>query len=467
MTDNLQGQQLIHNLLEDVDDFHEKGKAYQLLEAYFGGLPIETLRPLLRNHDKRIQFEAVWVASELGYNAHSLVDDIISLLHEDDLDVQNQSLEIIMACSVANKIEYFVHVVRALQHYDENIRNTAMRLVSNANNAQLEVSIRSDEFSDNLHKRGLQHLLQIDTLSFGQVLNLLNDENPLLKRYGAMATKKLYQKFPTLIESAISSDDADIRQFILGVCFTAKSDSLFIYIVRTLESHDERMRLTAMHFISNAFVSKIQAALPLLNASVPSDNLHKQELQRLINENTLEHQRILEMLNSEKSLVQKYGAIAAIKLNDKFPDLIAVASLSINTDVCKVVLRECAFSENEKNFLNVVRALNNNNDNIKFLAMELIYKAYLSQFEVSIQLLGSSYFDKLHKKGLNKLLNINNLSYQEIVNMIKAKELLIRMYGVIAAKRLVNKFPKLIKQLIFDLDDDLYSFFLDTSRKIW
>lgn len=42
---------LIGELLADPAGFKERGRPYQLLEEYFAGLSVETLRPLLRHDD--------------------------------------------------------------------------------------------------------------------------------------------------------------------------------------------------------------------------------------------------------------------------------------------------------------------------------------------------------------------------------------------------------------------------------
>ena len=72
--------QLIQELHADPRGFADGGRAYQLLQMYFKGAPLDTLRPPLRSEDFLIQREAVWVASELGIQAFPLLDDVLRLI---------------------------------------------------------------------------------------------------------------------------------------------------------------------------------------------------------------------------------------------------------------------------------------------------------------------------------------------------------------------------------------------------
>jgi hypothetical protein len=54
------GNPLIGELLADPAAFQERGRAYQLLEEYFAGLPVQTLRPLLQHTDTLVKYAAVW-----------------------------------------------------------------------------------------------------------------------------------------------------------------------------------------------------------------------------------------------------------------------------------------------------------------------------------------------------------------------------------------------------------------------
>src|SRR5687767_5767707 len=115
MKDNSLGERLIQELLANSTRFHQCGKAYELLQEYFNGLSLDTLRPLLANNNRMVRRAALWVTSELGVGGRSLIHDVIPLLNDDDRYVQYHVLEIIMVCSFAENVDEFVHVVRSLE----------------------------------------------------------------------------------------------------------------------------------------------------------------------------------------------------------------------------------------------------------------------------------------------------------------------------------------------------------------
>ena len=140
--DNSLGEKLIEELLADPVRFAEKGRANKLLDEYFRGFPLRTLRPLLTNNNRTVQYEAVWIVSELGRQGSSLIFDIIPFLKNSDRSIRYEALESVMVFSEGENFGEFLHVVKSMQSDDEVIRVLAMYLVSNANNMQLQSVIQ-------------------------------------------------------------------------------------------------------------------------------------------------------------------------------------------------------------------------------------------------------------------------------------------------------------------------------------
>jgi hypothetical protein len=206
-------------LLSDSARFFEHGRAYQLLQEYFAGFPVETLRPLLGNNDSMVRRAAVWVASELGRNAQSLIRDAVPLINDNDRYIRYHALEIVMVCSFGENVHEFVHVVRALESDDEVIRVLAMRLVSNAHDQQLEAAVRRASSLGPLcerHETCLSDLLEAERVTPLDIVALLDHEQPLARRYGAIAAKRLSHNFPAVLDHALSNADPDVRQFFHG-----------------------------------------------------------------------------------------------------------------------------------------------------------------------------------------------------------------------------------------------------------
>jgi HEAT repeat protein len=213
------GQELTAELVDDSKRFFESGKAYQLLQEFFNGFSLEMLRSLLPSNDLYVRRTAVWIVSELGSGGCELIEEVLQLRNDKDRYVQYHVLEIIAVCALGKEDGAFAHVVRSLESDDEVLRSLAMRLVSKAQIAQLKSTLETFDLSlesDRPHAKGLLDLADSGLLEERDVLKMLNDTNPIVRKYGAMAAKRLQQQLPALIVRASESTDADIRKFAQG-----------------------------------------------------------------------------------------------------------------------------------------------------------------------------------------------------------------------------------------------------------
>ena len=210
------GQRMIRELLDDPIEFNKRGRAYQLLQQYFDGFPSETLRPLLRSHDAMVQRAAVFVVSELGADACHLANDVVPLTASTDRYLKYLALEVVAVCSQGEATNTFAHVVQSLRSDDDVVRGLAMRLVANANAQQLRAALgffQTPASSDRLDEHGLSVLLEGESVQPGEIRRMLDHSEPLLRKYGAMAAKRLMKAFPELLVTATSIEDQDVRQF--------------------------------------------------------------------------------------------------------------------------------------------------------------------------------------------------------------------------------------------------------------
>jgi len=216
MIDQPTGDQLINELLADPVDFDRRGTAYQLLQAYFHGLPVETLRPLLLHRNGLVRRAAMFVASELGHGARALIHDVVPLIRDLDPHIRWYAIESVMASSSSGAdADQFGYVIQELENEDDSMRRLAMRLVSNANQTQIEVcSQRCGPIgSGALHEQGLLILLKGDSVDRNDVLRMLGAPDPLTRKYGAIAAKRLFNKCPQLLKDAALSTDHDVNRF--------------------------------------------------------------------------------------------------------------------------------------------------------------------------------------------------------------------------------------------------------------
>ncbi|MFA6095082.1 MAG: hypothetical protein WC757_04335 [Candidatus Paceibacterota bacterium] len=210
------GEKLISELLANPDKFYKQGKAYKLLQEYFHGLPLATLKPLLSHSSGNVRGTAVFVASELGDKAKCLIQEVIPLINDPDKKIQWGALESVMVCSTGTDVEKFIFVVKGLESNDNSICRLAMRLISNAVLSQLEagfkLSYTLSPFSKQ-HEHGLSVLLRGNSISEADIISMLKNPEPLNRVYGAIAAKRLFRHYPNLLEIASSSLDSKISRF--------------------------------------------------------------------------------------------------------------------------------------------------------------------------------------------------------------------------------------------------------------
>lgn len=210
------GNALIAELLSDPEAFKQRGRAYQLLDEYFSGLPVETLRPLLSHQNVYVQHAAVWVASELGAQAAPVLDDSLPMITSDDRFLSYHALEIAIVCAVGDLCDRFVRVPVALESSDDVIRRLAMRLMSRADAAQLEAAAKAAEQNglSETHRTGMKLLAAGDTAGVDDIKEMLASDSALARSYGAVAAKRLAGKHPTLLDIAAGLDDPHIARFV-------------------------------------------------------------------------------------------------------------------------------------------------------------------------------------------------------------------------------------------------------------
>lgn len=218
MNTTFPGNPLIGELLADPAAFKQRGRAYQLLEEYFEGLPMDTLRPLLAHKDILVKHAAVWVASELGHQACTLLDEVTPLIASDDRFLSYHALEVTIVCAIGDYVDRFIRVPQALESNDDVIRSLAMRLLTRADQTQLEAAARLAETetigsSSDVHRRGLSLLSTCESRDPDDVRRMLLEDDSIARMYGAIAAKRLRQRCPELLRMAAALSDASVSRF--------------------------------------------------------------------------------------------------------------------------------------------------------------------------------------------------------------------------------------------------------------
>lgn len=209
-------QVLQRRLLENPEQFESRGEGNAMLKEHFDGAPVALLRPLLRHESTSVRATAMFVANELGVGAAELIEDVIPLINDSDAHIQWDALESVMVCSVGANADKFVHVLRELENSSSSICRLAMRLVSNANDSQIDAGIRLvDELRPRqvAHQKGLSVLANLTEGGSVEAIELLNDTNDLIQKYGAVIAKRRLTQSPELIQHAIKSKNDCVSRF--------------------------------------------------------------------------------------------------------------------------------------------------------------------------------------------------------------------------------------------------------------
>lgn len=209
----LMGNLLIEELYEDPEKFIERGRSYQLLQTYFDGYPIETLRPLLQSDNESINRAATFVISELGDQACDLLDEVIPLLSRKNRRIKCEVLESIMVCSTGEKAKHFIHIAQSLEREEKVVRKLAMRFVYRASSSQIKAVLKLLKPSS-LHYKGLSKLLKSSALTINEITDMLRSNEALLRRYATIIAIKNSDQNSELIKDSVLNSDQDILEFI-------------------------------------------------------------------------------------------------------------------------------------------------------------------------------------------------------------------------------------------------------------
>lgn len=200
------GEKLIEELLADPEPFFEAGRGYDLLQEYFRGLPLDTLRPLLRSPDYPVQRVASFILTELGSKAVEVVEDALPLLALHDRNLSYDVLESIAVCSEYAHPEWLIHLAETLESDDDVLAKLAMFLLSQVSTSELAAA--RDAATKPAHREGLDALLS-DRLDENAARTMLHDAKPLTRRYGAIAAKRL--NATSVVAEFPKSDDPAIQ----------------------------------------------------------------------------------------------------------------------------------------------------------------------------------------------------------------------------------------------------------------
>jgi|ERR1043166_5524737 hypothetical protein len=195
--------------------------------------------------------------------------------------------------------------------------------------------------NDPTHFNGNELLKEyFDGFPLGTLRPLLSSSDRMVRRVAVWVASELGKDGKQLISDAVSllhDGDPYIRFYALdtiAVCSLAEEADKYMHVVRALEDSDEGVRSEAMFLMSNANLPELKAALGAFGAEGEPNELHMRGVSQLLTEH-VDAAEISGMIDSPEPLLRKYGAIAAWRCRDRFPDLISNLAPSTDPDIRK------------------------------------------------------------------------------------------------------------------------------------
>jgi hypothetical protein len=203
---------LVSDLLSDPRAFREKGKTYELLQEFFAGLNVNLLRRLLHNDDLDVRNAAIWITSELGYKANSLINDVMTSIEIGDRYYKYHALEIIASYSHEESPRYFAQIPLALESDDDVLRRLAMRLLVRTDVSILQIVLNHHLLSS-VHKVGIRLLLDAAEMTKETLRDFLVDQQKVLRLYASVAVFRVPKLDDSLIGMLLNSTVPDVSRF--------------------------------------------------------------------------------------------------------------------------------------------------------------------------------------------------------------------------------------------------------------
>ena len=211
------GLRLIEDLKNDPEKFcHDGKKSYQLLQEYFNGLSKDTLRELFHFENKFIRQYAIWITSELGRKGTDLLKEVVPLINDSDYYINYHAMQIVAGHANGKYFDEFITVISFLEHSDPQIRLSVMHIISGLSGSRIHEAyayLANKKNLSNSHEKGLLSLTDVNALNLSEITQMVVSDIAIIRKYGIIAAKKLYKKYPQIINEAVNNADEDVRGF--------------------------------------------------------------------------------------------------------------------------------------------------------------------------------------------------------------------------------------------------------------
>lgn len=194
----------------------EDGKMVNdLLREFHRGYPVENLLLLFNRQEPEIVKTAIFIAAELGSKAASFLPIASEFLDHPINWVRSDAIDCILTCATEANGKEIASVITMLSDLEGAIRWKVMEFLTNASLGQLFAGLNYFEKHRPISEQipGLRWLSSKDGSNLNSIESLLCSDNPLDRKYGAIAAARLAPSTIQPLLWAAALVDEDVRDF--------------------------------------------------------------------------------------------------------------------------------------------------------------------------------------------------------------------------------------------------------------
>ena len=202
---NADGDALLEQVLSNATD----ETSNELLQAFFAGYPVERLRLLLRSDDDDVVRAGVWIASELGVAAASVIDDLAPLLWHPLQYVRFWAVDAVLAAASVADGEVIARALGLIEDGEDAVRWKVLHLLARASSEQLAAAL---PFTSDANLARRLRWLAGEPLRIEDVAVRL-DGDRLDRLFAVAAAARLRSGRKQALQRAMASSDDEVRTF--------------------------------------------------------------------------------------------------------------------------------------------------------------------------------------------------------------------------------------------------------------
>jgi hypothetical protein len=170
---------------------------------------------------------------------------------------------------------------------------------------------------------------------------LLTHPDGLVRRSASFVATELGDQACDLLEEVIPLVH-DIDPYVqwgsletIMLCSSNRAPDKLTLVIREFENHNDSIRRLAMRLSSKANQTQLESAFRLTASLGNSRPQHERGLSILLRGDTAHDSDVKEMLGSSELVTRKYGAVAAKRLFELYPNLLQDAAQNSDSDVSR------------------------------------------------------------------------------------------------------------------------------------